>query len=65
MKKDEERLSPRASRRLIYLLTVLVSVVFLYAGNRLAAAGGGYLPSLTDGGAAAGAGDRRHRARDL
>ncbi len=50
MKKDEERLSPRASRRLIYLLTVLVSVVFLYAGNRLAAAGGGYLPSLTDGG---------------
>ena len=45
--KKEERLSPRATRRLVYLLTVLFSVVFLYAGNRLAAAGGGYLPSLT------------------
>ena len=45
--KKEERLSPRATRRLVYLLTVLFSVVFLYAGNQLAAAGGGYLPSLT------------------
>lgn len=49
MKKGEERLSGRATQRLVYLLTVMVSVIFLYAGNRLAAAGGGELPPLRGG----------------
>ena len=49
MKKEEGRLSDKAAARLVYLLTVAFSVVFLYAGNRLAAAGGGYLPPLTGG----------------
>ena len=45
-----ERLSPRASRLLVTLLTLLFSVVFLWSGNRIAAAGGGVLPPLTDDG---------------
>ena len=46
MKSD--RLSPRASRALVTLLTLLFSAVFLWSGNRIAAAGGGVLPPLTD-----------------
>ena len=47
---NTDRLSPRASRALVALLTLLFSAVFLWSGNRIAAAGGGALPPLTDDG---------------
>ena len=47
---NTDRLSPRASRALVALLTLLFSAVFLWSGNRIAAAGGGVLPPLTDDG---------------
>lgn len=47
MKSKSEQVSPKTVRVVLYVLTVLLSVGFLYAGNRLAAAGGGVLPPLT------------------
>ncbi len=47
MKSQSEQVSPKTARAVLYVLTVLLSVAFLYAGNRLAAAGGGVLPPLT------------------
>ncbi len=47
MKTQSEQVSPKTARAVLYVLTVLLSVAFLYAGNRLAAAGGGVLPPLT------------------
>ena len=44
---QSEQVSPKTARAVLYVLTVLLSVAFLYAGNRLAAAGGGVLPPLT------------------
>lgn len=44
---QSEQASPKTARAVLYVLTVLLSVAFLYAGNRLAAAGGGVLPPLT------------------
>lgn len=46
-KSQSEQVSPKTARAVLYVLTVLLSVAFLYAGNRLAAAGGGVLPPLT------------------
>ena len=47
MKNQSEQVSPKTARAVLYVLTVLLSVAFLFAGNRLAAAGGGVLPPLT------------------
>lgn len=47
MKSQSEQVSPKTARAVLYVLTVLLSVAFLYVGNRLAAAGGGVLPPLT------------------
>ena len=47
MNNKNEQVSPKTARAVLYVLTVLLSVAFLYAGNRLAAAGGGVLPPLT------------------
>ncbi|MDK2813686.1 MAG: hypothetical protein PWQ08_941 [Clostridiales bacterium] len=47
MKSKSEQVSPKTVRVVLYVLTVLLAVGFLYAGNRLAAAGGGVLPPLT------------------
>ena len=49
MKQSSDRLSPRATRALVYLMTLLFSAAFLFAGNRLAAVGGGLLPPWDDG----------------
>lgn len=46
MRQPSDRLSPRASRALVYLMTLLFSAAFLFTGNRLAAVGGGSLPPL-------------------
>ena len=49
MRESSDRLSPRAARALVYLLTLLFSAAFFFAGNRLAAVGGGRLPPWDDG----------------
>lgn len=46
--KDKTYVSAQTARRVLYFVTVIFSVAFLYAGNRLAMQSGGLFPPFSD-----------------